>query len=197
MIQGVLLAAGDGLRFKASHSDKSSDKLLMNLPGTQSTVLETTAANMQQVTSNCLAVIQPDQQARRSCLELLGVEVISCEQAANGMGYALAHAVKQKPDAAGWLIMLADMPWISPALIEVLCQELTQPNQVTLPVYQGQYGHPVLFGERWREALMSLTGDRGARALIQAHPDQVISVEWEDDTILRDVDVLADLNREC
>lgn len=197
MIQGVLLAAGEGKRFQASQSDQCVDKLLTTLPGTEKTILATTATHLQQALPDCLAVIQPRQQARRDCLEALNVSVTTCEDAAHGMGYSLAHVVTNSQSADGWLIMLADMPWVSTMFMVHLLQQLKQPDQIIVPVYQRQCGHPVLFGADWRESLMSLTGDKGAKALIQANKEQVVYVECQDDTILRDIDVMADLNREC
>lgn len=198
MIQGILLAAGEGRRFQARQpAAQPADKLLAILPATNKTVLATSAHSLQQVLPDCLAVIQPHQLARQACLEAAGVPVTHCEQAANGMGHALAHTVSQSQTAGGWLVMLADMPWISRALVVQLCEQLTQADQIIVPVYRGQRGHPVLFGAHWCDALMSLNGDHGAKALIQAHANKLIKVECSDDSILRDVDVVADLNHKC
>lgn len=198
MIQGVILAAGEGRRFQASQPKGADiDKLLATLPQTGEPVLASTAQVMQQHLPACCAVIRPQQVARQHCLETLGVKVFFCEQAVYGMGHALAHAVQQTPDARGWLIALGDMPWVTGELVTALCEQLTQPDQIILPVYQGQKGHPVLFGSHWHEALTALTGDRGAKALIESQSHHVVTVAWDDDAVLRDVDVLADLNREC
>lgn len=197
MIQGILLAAGEGKRFQASLKNKRQDKLMATLPSTQASVLALSAQALQQVLPNSIAVTQPQQLLRQQCLQRLGIEVHVCEPAAYGMGYALSFAITQTPRASGWLIMLADMPWIKPALISKLIQHLKRADDIVLPTYQGQHGHPVLFGAHWREQLSSLKGDRGAKRLIQANADHVVCLEWPDDSILRDIDVVADLNREC
>ncbi len=198
MIQGVILAAGEGRRFRASRSGATNtDKLLATVPQTSQTVLASSAQAVQRSVPVCCAVIQPQQSARQLCLEALGVKVLPCKQAANGMGYALAHAVQKTSEASGWLIALGDMPWVTSELITALCQQLKQPDQIILPMYQGQKGHPVLFGAHWRESLMALTGDRGAKALIDNNLHKVVTISWGDTAILRDVDVVADLSREC
>jgi molybdenum cofactor cytidylyltransferase len=39
-----------------------------------------------------------------------------------------------------------------------------------VPVFAGERGHPVGFGHRFRDDLMAVTGDAGARTILQAHP---------------------------
>lgn len=201
MIQGILLAAGEGRRFKASHPDNTHiDKLLVNLPNTEVSVLAHSANVMQQALANCVAVVRPHQLSRQQCLAHKNLDILTCEKAANGMGDALSYAVAKTSDASAWLIMLADMPWISPEVIAQLCQQflkLGREDVIILPTYQGQQGHPVLFGAHWRDQLVAINGDRGAKSLIAANSEHVVTVPWNDDSILLDIDVLADLNREC
>ncbi|HEY7776275.1 MAG TPA: nucleotidyltransferase family protein, partial [Kineobactrum sp.] len=60
-------------------------------------------------------------------------------------------------------------------------------------VWQGRRGHPVAFGRAWFGALASLSGDRGARALIQANPGKCRELAVADPGILLDIDRPSDL----
>jgi len=51
----------------------------------------------------------------------------------------------------------------------------------------------VCFGADWFARLVRCAGDRGARGLLDAHPQSVCRVDIEDPGILRDVDYPADL----
>lgn len=63
------------------------------------------------------------------------------------------------------------------------------------PCHQSGRGHPVGFASRWRDALSALTGDAGARSLLQAHADPLARIEVVDPGCLFDVDTPADLER--
>ncbi len=44
---------------------------------------------------------------------------------------------------------------------------------IVVPMFRGSAGHPVGFSREFFAELIALTGDRGARSVIDAHPDAV------------------------
>ena len=102
-----------------------------------------------------------------------------------GMGDSIATGVRACAQAAGWLILPADLPLVQPATLRAVAQALTH-HTVVQPVYQGQRGHPVGFAATCGLALMALTGDQGARAVLQAHTPYALAVE--DAGCIHDVD---------
>src|SRR5947208_4959013 len=82
---------------------------------------------------------------------------------------SLACGVQATPDADGWLVALADMPWIKPSTIRTLAAALTAGADIVAPSYNGERGHPVGFARRHYAALSALTGDEGARAIVQVN----------------------------
>lgn len=83
-----------------------------------------------------------------------------------GMGTSIACGVAATPEAAGWLVLPADLPLIQPATLCAVAEALRR-HTVVVPRYQGQGGHPVGFGAQCREALLALQGDAGARSVVQ------------------------------
>jgi len=148
-----------------------------------------------------------------------GCEVVATPYANAGMGASLAHAVRaslmpsqdaEDTDVAddaeapeevariapqGWIIALADMPKIAPATIQTIALALTQPGdaskRIVAPVFEGQRGHPVGIGPEHGAALMALTGDQGARALIDTHGFSAI--DTLDAGVVLDIDQAHDL----
>jgi molybdenum cofactor cytidylyltransferase len=114
---------------------------------------------------------------------------------AEGMGASLRAGVRAAPaDAAAYLVALADMPRITPALIASLIAGYAAAGKpIVVPLCGGRRGHPVMIGAGLREALLALTGDVGAREIVRAHPEWVGEFETEDVAVLFDVDVPADL----
>ena len=64
---------------------------------------------------------------------------------------------------------------------------------IVVPVYQGKRGHPVGFSSLFRQALLSLQGDVGAREILRQHADEITYLECDDPGVLFDVDVPEDL----
>ncbi|HNI07001.1 MAG TPA: nucleotidyltransferase family protein [Thiobacillaceae bacterium] len=186
MIQALLLAAGAGRRFGA---DKRLHPLADGTP-----MALAAARNLIQALPGALAVVGEADQQLADLLTAAGLAVTCCPDAARGMGASLAWGVAQRPEADGWLIALADMPFIRPATFHRVAEAVTGPAVIAAPVFDGKRGHPVAFGVDYREALLGLDGDRGGRDLLATHPDRLRRVPCDDPGVLRDIDHKADLS---
>lgn len=185
---GILLAAGFSRRFGAT------DKLLQPLPDGRLIALAA-AQNLVQALPCSLAVIRPDAHLLKEMLEDAGLTVVRCAAHEREMADSLATAVRSLPAAetTGYVIALADMPYIAPATIRAVADRLAAGAAIVVPHYRGQRGHPVGFAAQFRDELLALRGDRGARAVLQAHAAQVETWDSADAGILHDIDTPADL----
>lgn len=189
-MQGILLAAGVGRRFQ-SDDVPQQDKLLACLPNDDKPILWHSANALITALPNSIAVIQPHQKERQKILQALGFSIVESKRAELGMGYAIADAVVSSKKANGWLIALADMPWVTAELIQKLSAYVTEPTSIVAPRFNDKRGQPVAFGVAWREQLRRLEGDAGARELLKI---ALISwIDWHDDSIHRDVDTIKDI----
>ena len=184
---GVLLAAGSASRFGAA-------KLLHPLPDGVA-VGVAAGRTLLQAVPNTIAVVRPGDRALIEAFSTIGLKVVENPLADAGMGSSLAAGVDATSDAAGWLIALADMPWVQAATITALADRLNGRASIVAPVYQGRRGHPVGFSSRWQNELQALSGDRGARDLLANYPDEMELFDTEDAGVLLDVDHPQDLNR--
>lgn len=185
-IVGVLLAGGAGVRF-------GSDKLLHPLAdGTPIAVASgrTLAAAL----SEAVAVIRPGSHALESALSAAGLRVSACPRAREGMGETLAHAVRATRDAEGWIVALADMPFVRPDTIRSVAERLAAGAAIVAPRYRGQRGHPVGLAARYLAELEALTGDEGARAILKRDAGLIQFVDCDDPGVLRDIDEPKDLD---
>jgi molybdenum cofactor cytidylyltransferase len=184
-IVGVLLAAGSGARF-------GGDKLLH--PLADATPLGLAAARrLRPACDRVLAVVRPGSDRLADLLAAEGFELVVSMEARLGMGHSLAAGVRAAADAAGWIIALADMPYIAPASYALVTTTLRTGGSIVLPEYRGRRGHPVGFARQWGEQLSALTGDEGARRIVTAFPEAIVRCETDDPGIVRDVDRVADL----
>ena len=121
--------------------------------------------------------------------------VVTADPARPGMGDSIAAGVRATPHATDWLILPADLPLISPDTLRRIA--FASPCDVTVPVVNGQRGHPVRFGQKCAQELLNLQGNQGAAQLIRARAatDSVAFIELEDIGCITDIDTLDDLQR--
>jgi molybdenum cofactor cytidylyltransferase len=111
------------------------------------------------------------------------------------MGTSLAWGVAAASDWTGWVVALADMPFVQPATVKMLAAALAGGAALAAPRYQGRRGHPVCFGPSYRKALLGLSGDRGGRDLLRAAGDLLHVVDCDDPGVLVDIDTPLELQR--
>ena len=121
-----------------------------------------------------------------------GARIVISEDCAQGMGHTLAAGVNASAKAEGWLLALADMPFIRPATVQSIASALSEGASIAAPMFDGRRGHPVGFSSGWGEQLRTLNGDRGARELLQIHADCIHMIECGDAGIHADIDAIQD-----
>ncbi|SDO86015.1 molybdenum cofactor cytidylyltransferase [Ralstonia sp. 25mfcol4.1] len=184
---GILLAAGFGRRFDPAGL---RNKLLETLPDGR-TVAWRSARTLAAGLPNSIAVVRPGMPELAEELRRGGCRVIEAPEAEAGMGAALRAGVAACADARGWVVALADMPWLSMELVRAVALTITSRDTIAAPWRDGQRGHPVGFGAAWKDELLKLDGDEGARALLKSQP--VTRILTEDDGAFRDIDLPGDL----
>lgn len=177
---GVLLAAGKGRRF-------GGNKLLHPVAdGTP--MLLASAKTLASALPDTVTVINQDLKFYAAQLEQLGMRVVINNEAEKGMGSSVACGVKASEDATGWLIALADMPYIKTETISQLANEMTRGAEIVAPSYAGRRGHPVGFSAHCKDELLALNTDVGARHIIEAHREQLALLETDDEGVITDID---------
>lgn len=184
---GLLLAAGRGSRFDPTGA---RSKLLQPLHSGES-VVATSGKNLLAALPTVLAVVRPDSSAISQQLRALGCEVTVSETADEGMAASLVHALSLARDARGWIIALADMPYVQPKTIRALVEAIEHGAHIAVPTHQGRRGNPVAFDRTHLDHLLTLRGDAGARRLLQTFP--VTEVATDDPGIAQDIDTPDDL----
>jgi CTP:molybdopterin cytidylyltransferase MocA len=119
----------------------------------------------------------------------------------DGLGSSLAAGVRAvqrvHPHASGALVMLADQPRLSTALLmHLLALHAQSPTRIIATAQPGGAGAPALFPHSELDALAAARGTHGAREWLRRDPSRVRLVEparWSAD--LRDIDTPDDLCR--
>lgn len=184
---GILLGAGSARRFGGA-------KLLATLAdGTPVGVAACRA--LIAALPRTVAVVRPGDDVLAAAFAREGATVVHCPRAGEGMGASLACGVAATRDASGWIVALADMPWIAPSTIRRVAGAIASGASIAAPFHRGERGHPVGFSAAHRDALAALGGDEGAKQLIAAHRAALVRLDVDDPGALRDIDVPTDLAR--
>ncbi|MDN3577359.1 nucleotidyltransferase family protein [Chitinimonas viridis] len=190
-LAGLLLAAGRSSRFDPTGRQS---KLLQRLPdgrlvavAAAQTLLAAVPRVVALVPDNALPTTVQLIQA----LQQAGCHIVPCPTAQSGMGHTLAAGVAATQNAAGWLVMLADMPAVAASTAQAVAGALQQGAAVAAPVYAGRRGHPVGFAAVCRDDLLLLSGDQGAKVVVERFTVKQIPID--DPGVLIDIDRPSDI----
>ena len=184
-IVGLLLAAGTASRFGA-------DKLLHRLPHGVPIAVQA-ARHLRSELPQVVAAVRPASDELERLLAAEGVRAVVCERAAEGMGASLACAVRAAGPADGYVVALADMPFVRPSSIAAVRDALAAGAVLAAPYFHARRGHPVGISARFRAELETLGGDEGARRIVAMHGAELVKVPVGDPGVIRDIDRPADL----
>lgn len=181
----VITAAGRGERF--IQAGGSGNKLNALLQG--KTVFEHT---LQQALASGLPVQVVTRPENLRVQQVCAAHQVPCILlASGGLGESIAAGVAATANWDGWLIHLADMPFVSPQIFVQVAAALSQHN-IARPSFQQQPGHPVGFTALLRKQLCALRGDNGARELLRSH-GQVHLIPVNQPAIVQDIDLPSQL----
>ncbi len=107
----------------------------------------------------------------------------------DGMSSSVKCGIRNTPpDAEAFMLMLGDQPQIGTNAIDALIDAYRASKRgITIPVFKGRRGHPVLFDAMYREELLSID-DQGAREVVRKHAENILEVSIDSEDILTDMD---------
>jgi molybdenum cofactor cytidylyltransferase len=181
-VAALVLAAGRSSRMG------DANKLTQPLHG-KPMVRHTVEAALGSQASTVLVVTGHEADAVRQALQGLDVSLIHNPDYAGGMATSLRAGLSALPaGVAGAVVMLGDMPNVTPAIIDRLIAAATPEAKAVVPTLLGQRGNPALLMRALLPDLMKLSGDQGARRLLEAAGDAVIEIALDDPAIALDID---------
>jgi molybdenum cofactor cytidylyltransferase len=127
----------------------------------------------------------------------LPLRIVPCPEYASGQSASLRAGIAALgPEVAAALVLLADQPFVTAAIIDRLIAEWrATAAPIVAPAYRGVRGNPVLFARALFPELLAVTGDRGARQVIASDPARVATVPFDDDRPLADIDTPEEYER--
>jgi molybdenum cofactor cytidylyltransferase len=130
----------------------------------------------------------------RDVLAGLPVDMVVNPDWAEGMSTSLQAGLGAvRPGMEALLVVLADQPALTPALIRALVARHRETKApIVAPFYQGRRGNPVLFDRALFAELDTVAGDRGGRSVIARHQADLERLEVDDPDVVSDIDTPED-----
>ena len=180
-LSGIVLAAGRSARMEGAN------KLL--LPWKEQCVLQVVEERICEVgLGEVIAVTGHQRTAVEEALSSYPVRLVHNPNFAGGMAASIRVGVEAAVGEQGYLFALGDMPQIAGKTMLKVAEALKSSETIAVPVCAGRRGHPVAIGSTYRDDLLALTGDRGARPVLVNNAANVVEVPVEDEGIFVDVD---------
>lgn len=95
----------------------------------------------------------------------------------------------------GVMFALGDQPLVKSKTINLLVEQFKQFGGIVVPDYSGQRGNPVIIEDKYLPELDSITGDIGARQLIDKYANDVSRVKVDDQGVILDIDTWNDYRK--
>jgi len=183
-IAGLLLAAGSSRRMG------KKNKLLAELDGTA--MVARVAEQIKASNSVGLLVVTGHEKENiEAILKDHATSFIHNSDYADGLSTSLKKGLSALPDDIdGVIVCLGDMPLVTSKHIDQLIRAFdpVEGRSICIPVHGRKRGNPVVWGKQYIAEILAVTGDIGARHLLEDYADQVIEVPIDQDGVLFDVD---------
>ena len=173
MIAAVVLAAGLSRRMGQA-------KLLMKVGG-RAIIRYAVESVLAGGVDSVWVVTGPDVEPIEAALAGIEAQIAVNPAPEEGQaGSVRAGIAALPPSVDSVLIALGDQPLLAPSIIPaLLAARRTSPKLIVAPRYRDGQGNPVVFKREIFPELLRLTGDQGARPIIQKEPTRVEWVELD------------------
>lgn len=183
-IAAILLAAGSSRRMG------KENKLLARVKG-EAMITKVAREIMNSAVANLIVVTGHEQAEIEAALAGLNVQFVHNEDHLDGLSSSLRSGLNAlSDDIDGVVVCLGDMPLVSAEHINHLIDAFDplEGRAICVPVHGRKRGNPVLWGQQFLAEMTALSGDIGARHMLEEYSDQICEVTIDEDGVLFDID---------
>ena len=184
-IAGLILAAGGSSRMG------DENKLMMPFQG-KPMLNHVVNASLNSNLTQTFIVVGHQSSEIKNLVQSDDIQCVENEQWETGMASSIVAGISQLKQFDGFLILLGDMPLVTPELINEIIVH-SSADKIVIPIKDGLHGNPVFFGSKFRDELLTLYGDSGAKKVIQDNLSSMIKIKIQSNTIFKDYDTKESL----
>ena len=184
MISAILLAAGQSKRMNGEN------KLAKEIQGIP--LIKISVKNILASSINELIIVLGHQ---REIIEKLidkneKIKFIFNKDFESGMASSIKTGLDNLSEKTeSFFICLGDMPMVSHDIYDQLIKSKDK-KKIIIPTYKGQQGNPVLFDRSMKEKIVEITGDAGAKKILDKNREKIFNFEINNEAILKNYNTL-------
>ena len=120
-----------------------------------------------------------------------GFDVVMNDRPDLGISRSMQLGLAAAGDADAYMFCVCDQPGLSTSTIKKLIEAYKKGTAgIVSLAWQGKMCNPKIFSSRYKEELMSLSGDTGGRQILATHKDDILLVEADREAEVKDIDRL-------
>ena len=188
MISAILLAGGQSKRM---YGENKLTKKIQGIP-----LIKHSVKNILSSSVDELIVILGYQ--KEIVEKLIGknekMKIVINKNFENGMASSIKTGLNhfsEKTEA--FFICLGDMPLVNHNIYNQLIKSKDN-KKIIVPTYKGQQGNPVLFDKSMKEKIMNISGDVGAKKILELKKEKILNLEINDQNITKGFDTQDNFN---
>jgi len=188
MISAILLAAGQSKRM---NGENKLTKEIQGIP-----LIKLSVKNILASSINELIIVLGYQ---KEIIEKLidkneKIKFVFNKNFESGMASSIKtglNNLSEKTEA--FFICLGDMPMVNSNIYNQLIKSRNQ-KDILVPTYKDQQGNPILFDKSMKEKIIDITGDVGAKKILELNKEKILNLEINDQSITKGFDTQDDFN---
>ncbi|WMM25354.1 nucleotidyltransferase family protein [Tissierella sp. MB52-C2] len=185
MITGIILASGFSRRMK-------KDKLLIDIGG-EKIIERVIKACIESNLDEIILVYRTEEVKRIG--EKYNIKTCYNENAHLGQSQGLKLGVMNSSHTE-YMFLVGDQPFITSELINQLIYQYKESDlPILVPYYNGNRGMPMIISSIYKEEILKIVGDKGARDIVKGNMDKVKIVDIEEEKPGMDIDDEEDLRK--
>ena len=188
MISAILLAAGQSKRMNGEN------KLVKNYK--KSPLIKHSVNNILESNIEKLIIVLGYQKeiVEKVVDENKKIKFIFNDYFESGLASSIKTGLNELTDETEFFfICLGDMPLVNKNIYNFLIKSKNN-KKIIIPTYKGQQGNPILFSYSMKKEIMSISGDVGAKKILESNKDKTLYLEINDQCISKDFNTKTDFN---
>ena len=169
-VAAVVLAAGDSTRL-------GQPKQLIPIAGRPALAYTLDALRRSSVDRIVLVLGHAAEEIKQA-IDIDGLTIVENDAYAQGQSTSVLAGIRSLPaDIGAALMVVGDQPQLSPMVVDALAAAYRETGgPFIVPLYEGEWGNPVLLARGTWQFLEGLKGDTGARPILRKNMDMVLEL---------------------
>ena len=107
----------------------------------------------------------------------------------DGISLSMQIGLMSVRDTDACLFTVSDQPWLEADTVVALTELFENEKKGMACIrWNGKTGNPCIFGQKYYEELMEISGDKGGKKIIKKHPEDVAYLQIRNARELQDAD---------